>query len=711
MKFYTNVCVNRGKIHIRGVDDNGQAVSQITNYEPYLFLPSSSNTGFKTVFDRDVKKVTFDSIRDAKDFVKQYDDVGGMPIYGMSTFQYTYIYDNFPGEIKYNPKEISVVVFDIENSMKIPCDIPTAVNTTPNEITSISMTKNGMKYSFSTKDFDTSKLSNVTYFKCVSEAHLLRSFIRKWKELDPDIITGWNIEFYDIPYLINRIIKILGEDDAKTLSPWGVIRDYDVIVKGRTCKSYSFLGITTLDYMNLYKKFVLKPRESYKLDYIAYVELGIKKLDYSEYDGLDDLYEKNPQLYIEYNIHDCVLIDKLEEKLKLIDLVFAITYTAKINYQDCMSSVRKWDVMIHNYLMEQNIVVEPNKSNAMKQNLVGGYVREPIIGMHKWVLYLDLTSLYPHLIMQNNISPEKFVRRTNNVPSIDAIIAGAKLEDNGNAISPNGCEYKKDGVGFLPAIMKMLFIDRATQKNKMLALKKQREETKDDSLLNEISRLDNLQGARKVQLNEGYGACANEYFRWFNFNNAESITMGGQLAIRWIENKINQYFNKLLGTDNYEYVFYTDTDSAVIRLDKMVEKFLPNETDDRKIIKFLDNVHELKLKKFVADSYQELAEVMHSYEQSLHMKMDSISKQFCIISKKKYIMNVYNQEGVMYDEPQLKMVGIQAIQSSTPQICKDNLKKSFNIIMNGTEKDLQTHASNFYEDFKNISTRPITKSS
>lgn len=708
MDYYTHTCLNRGKIYLRGIR-NGKQEQKIIDYAPYIFLNSNKPTGYKTVYGIDVQRKDFASIKEAKDFIKEYEDVEGMPIYGLTNFQYVHLYDTFRGEIKYNPREISVVGLDIENSMKIPCDIPTAITQTPNPITAITISKNGFRVSFGLKPFDDSKLENFRYYHCKSEEELLRTFISVWgsPEFNPDVITGWNIEAYDIPYLVNRIMKVLGEDWAKKLSPWGVLREYEVEVKGSFCSTYNLLGISTLDYMIIYQKFILTKQPSYALNHIAFVELGEEKLDYSEYANLDDLYERNFQLYLEYNIHDVDLVDRLEAKLKLIELVFAIAYYAKVNYQDCMSSVRKWDVMIHNYLMDRNIVVEPSKKNVMNRSLVGGYVREPIIGMHEWVVYFDLTSLYPHLIMQYNISPEKFVRRNNQFPSIDTILAGTEIVHNGNSVAANGCEYKKDSRGFLPAIMKDLFDGRKNSKDQMLATKKKYQETKDESLKNEISRLDNLQGALKVCLNEGYGALANVYNRWFNFDCAESITMSGQLSIRWIEKKINDYFNNLLKTENYEYVFYTDTDSAIVRLDRLVNKVMPNEKDPKKIVKFLEEVCKKRLNDYIADSYKELADMMNAYEQAMHMKLDSISSKLCILAKKKYLMNVYNQEYVMLAEPVIKMTGIQAIQSSTPQICKDALKKSFDIIMGGTETELQSHIAKFYDEFKSKSYEEI----
>lgn len=702
MDYYTSTLLNKGKVYVRGIE-NGKQKSQIVDYSPYVFLNSNKPTGYKTIYDVDVQRKDFANITEAKNFIKEYDGVQGMDIYGLTNFPYVWMYDTFKGDIQYNPKDVSVVSLDIENSMKIPCDISTAIVETPNQITAITISRNGKTASFGIKDFDDSGLNDFTYYKCDNENHLLRTFISIWcsSDFNPDIITGWNVECYDIPYLVNRIIRVLGEDYAKKLSPWGILRDYEILVKGKYINSYNILGITVLDYMIIYKKFILKKQEKYSLEHIAMVELGEGKLDYSEYEGLDDMYDRDFQKYLTYNIRDVHLIDRLEAKLKLIELVMAIAYMAKVNYSDCMSSVKKWDVMIHNYLMDKNIVVEPSSQNTLNRFLVGGYVREPIVGMHSWSVYFDLTSLYPHLIMWGNISPEKLVRRRDDFMSIDNILDGGRPTLNENTLCGNGVEFKRDSQGIFPEIMKKIFKDRKSDKDLMLSLKKEYEKTKNPALLNDISRFDNSQGAKKVVLNEFYGALANVYNRWFSFDSAEAITMSGQLAIRWIEKKINEYFNKLLKTENYEYVFYLDTDSAIIRLDKLVQLVMPNETDNVKITKFLNDMCDTKLNKYIADSYQELADIMNAYEQSLHMKMDSISSRFCLLAKKKYLMNVYNQEGVAYQEPELKMTGIQAIQSSTPQICKDALKASFKIIMNGTEKDLQSHVANFYDKFVN----------
>lgn len=466
-------------MYVRGIS-NGIPFQDKFSYEPYLFLDTKEDSIYKNVKGGSVKRYDFNSPYDAKEFIKKYDDVEGINIYGVTKFQYTYIYDNYPGDIKYRPKDISTVGIDIENSMKIKCDIPTAIQTTPNEITSITISKNGKYTTFSLFD-DYVAAPDVTYYKCVDEWHLLKTFLMIWNspEFQPDVITGWNIEFYDIPYLVNRMIKILGQDITNQLSPWGLIRAYDVEVKGKTIQTYELRGITTLDYMQLYKKFILRPQEKYSLDHIALVELNEQKIDYkTKYGDLDTLLRLNPQLYIDYNIHDVRLVDKLEHKLKLIELVFAIAYVAKVNYVDALSSVGKWDILIHNYLMDRNIVVDPMKAHSFNQDLVGGYVKDPITGMHQWVVYLDLTSLYPHLIMGFNISTDTFVKRRSSMSEIDDIVKGVKPELNENSLAANGCEYSKDKQGFLPAIMQMLFDSRKTYKNKMLDLKQEEENIK-----------------------------------------------------------------------------------------------------------------------------------------------------------------------------------------------------------------------------------------
>ena len=707
MDCYTSVHIFKGKVYVRGIE-NGQPVKYIDRYKPYLFLNTKKPSKYKSVFGQTVDRMDFDSIWEAKEFMKQYENVEGMPIYGMTNFMYPYIYDNFKGDIKYDREKISVVSLDIENKIGEE-DIPTSLATTPNEITAVTISRNGKKAVFGCKDFVPHK-DNITYYKCRDEAHLLTKLIQVWNspEFSPDVITGWNIEFYDIPYLIGRIIRVLGEEEANKLSPWGRLRPYEIEVKGKKVTSFEIIGITALDYLPIYKKFSFKVQERYSLDHIAQEELGIGKIDYSEYNGLNDLYERNFQKYCEYNVRDVEIVDMLDDKVKILDLIFTFAYDAKVNFLDVLGTVKIWDVIIHNYLLDQNIVVPPQKEYMGMVDYAGGYVKEPRTGMYEWPVGFDLTSLYPHLIMQYNISPETFVKMMN-VPSVDEILAGAEIviDDDDFSIAANGACFTKERMGFLPVLMKKLFDDRKRYKDEMLAVKEEYEKTKNPALKNEIARLNNLQMTRKLQLNSAYGAIANKYFRFFDIKLAEAITISGQLSVRWAAQNINNFMNSTFKTNNKEYVIYIDTDSCYIEMTKFIENFLPNEEDPYAIEKFLNKVCRTKVAQVLDTGYQNLAIKMNAYEQKMNMKLEKISSRGIWVGKKKYVLKTYSNEGIVYSAPVMSMTGIEAIRSSTPQVCRKSITEALEVVMLGDESNLHSFIRDFRDQWNEFTVEQI----
>lgn len=705
MHFYTNVTKHRNQILVRGYQ-NGRPYKKSVPYKPYLFIPTNKVTEYKNLKGEYVGRIDFSSMSEGREFLQKYEGVQGMNIYGLGDFTYLYIYDTFQGEVKYDPSIISVVSIDIEVSID---DGFPRVDTALNEVTAITMSRDGKKVVFGCGDY-TEHQDNIKYFKCTDEAALLRVFLEIWNSEDylPDVVTGWNIEFFDIPYLVNRIKNVLGEDYAKRLSPWNILEEYKVEIRGRENIAYTPVGVNVLDYQNLYKKFTYTQQESYRLDHIANVELGERKLDYSEYTGLQDMYNSNYQKYIEYNIRDVELIEKLEDKMKFIELVYALSYDAKVNYEDTLASVKQWDVIVHNYLRGKNIVIPQFEKNKNCKSLVGGYVKDPKVGLSNWVVSFDLNSLYPHLIMQYNISPETFVTKLKQTHTIEQILEG-KISDYDEyldkmncAIAANLCVYSKERQGFLPALMQKMYNDRVVYKKQMIEVKKEYEKFKNPGLLKEIARLNNMQMAKKIQLNSAYGALGNQYFRWYDINHAEAITMSGQLSIRWIEGKLNKYLNKLFKTDGKDYVIASDTDSVYITLDKLVQEVMPNETDDKKIVKFIDSVCQKKLEPYIDSVYQELANYMHAAQQKMIMKREAIANKGIWKAKKMYILNVWDQEGVLYDKPKLKMMGIEAVRSSTPSSCRDNIKTSLDIIMNKSETELHAFIESFRQKFKTM---------
>jgi DNA polymerase elongation subunit (family B) len=702
-KFYTNIYQRGNRVFVRGYKD-GKRMKFYEDYKPYLFIPKSDGE-YRTLDNKKVDKIEFESIRDAKDFLEKYEDVSGMEIYGQTLFPYLYIFDNYKGEINYDPDLVSVGIIDIECAAD---DGFPSIENADKEITAITLRCRGYSMVFGCGDFVTDD-PKIRYFKCKTEYDLLAKFIKCWQTLDLDIVTGWNIEFFDIPYIVNRIKNLLGEKEAEKLSPLGRLDERNITMGNKENKSYMLAGISVLDYYQLYRKFMFGNQESYKLDYIAQVELGDKKIDYSEYGNLLGLYKNNYQKFIEYNIHDCVLVERLDEKLKFIEQVQAFAYDAKVNYIDTLTTVRPWDVIIHNYLLEKGIVIPQIKKQDDNEFLVGGYVKEPKIGLSRWVVSFDLNSLYPHLIMQYNISPETFIEKTPGYFSVDRLLLEGESSEqpyHDRAYAANGCTYRKDKQGFLPALMEKMYNDRVEYKSKMIEAKKRYEKTKskEDEML--IARYHNMQLAKKIQLNSAYGALGNPYFRWFNHNHAEAITMSGQLSIRWIEKKMNQYMNKILHTKGHDYVVASDTDSIYVEMDELVTAVFAGDGEDNGgsddplvVVKYLDKIIEEKFQPYIDKCYQELADMMNAYQQKMKMKRETIADKGIWRGKKMYILNAWNVEGVQYDKPKLKMSGIEAVRSSTPHACRENIKKAFDIIMNGNKGDLITFIEKFRSDF------------
>ena len=407
--FYTNVAKRFNKIYFRGYD-KGLRVNEKIDYKPYLFLPNKDGE-YRTLEGERVKKVEFSDMNAAREFTKQFETVSNFRYFGMTHYEYVYINDKFKGDIDYDPKIIRIGNIDIECAADqgFP-DIQKA----DKEITAITIRSRGKNFVFGCGDYASTD-HKTYYIKCENEYELFSQFLDCWKVLDLDIITGWNIEFFDIPYLVNRMKVLYEKDVYKKLSPWGFVDEKMARHHNKEQQTYVIGGIATLDYYQLYRKFTFGNQESYKLDFIAEIEVGEKKINYSEYGSLLELYKKNFQKFIEYNVHDVMLVDKLDNKLKFLEQVMALAYDAKVNYIDTMTTVRPWDVIIHNYLLEKGIVIPQSKKNTMEGELMGGHVKEPVPGMYKWVVSFDLNSLYPHLIMQYGISHEHFKVRKSSI--------------------------------------------------------------------------------------------------------------------------------------------------------------------------------------------------------------------------------------------------------------------------------------------------------
>ena len=704
MKFYTNVQLIGNQFLVRGVE-NGRRYEHRDEFFPTLFVKSKKNlkTKYKTLSGESVEAINPGTVRECRDFYKRYDDVEGFEIYGNDRYIYQYISDKYPDdEIKFDISQIKLVTLDIETTSEQ--GFPN-VESCVEEILAITIQDYTTKQiiTWGSKPFKNDR-KDVTYHHCPTEYELLTSFINYWMQDVPDVITGWNIQFFDIPYICRRLDRVLGEKLMKRFSPWGLVSEGEVHIMGRTHITYDVGGVTQLDYLDLYKKFTYKAQESYRLDYIAKVELGQQKLDHSEFETFKDFYTKGWQKFIEYNIIDVELVDRLESKMKLIELALTMAYEAKVNYSDVFYQVRMWDTIIYNYLKKRNIVIPPKNRSQKNEKYAGAYVKEPKPGKYDWVVSFDLNSLYPHLIMQYNISPETLRETRHPSASVERILNEEVTDFNPDyATCANGAQYRKDIRGFLPELMDKMYGDRVVFKKKMLQAKQEYENNPSNALTKEIARCNNIQMAKKIALNSAYGAIGNQYFRYYKLANAEAITLSGQVSIRWIENKMNQKINKILKTENVDYVIASDTDSIYLNLGPLVDRvYEGREKTNESVVGFLNKVCETEFEPFIEGSYQALADYVNAYDQKMFMKRENIAERGIWTAKKRYILNVWDSEGVRYEEPKLKMMGIEAVKSSTPAPCRAMIKDALKIMMNGTEDEVIDFIDQSRKDFKKL---------
>jgi DNA polymerase elongation subunit (family B) len=704
MKFYTNAQRIGNRILCIGYE-NGQRFAVKENFAPRLFVKANKQTPFKLLNGTPVEPVDFPELREAATFMKNYKDVEAFDIYGQTNFTYQYLSEKYKNEIKYSSKQIRIHIWDIETATEggFP-NIETA-----NEavlLIAIYDSYTGRITQFGWKPHTPSD-EDVTYIECASEREMFMRFMSFHKSNYPDVISGWHSNGFDIPYLVRRMRVVLGEEFVRDLSPWGYVNPREEFEDDEKVFSEEIIGISCIDYLLLYKKFVLKPRPSYKLDYIGEVELSEKKVDHSEHATFKDFYTKDWDKFCRYNAHDVRLIKKLESKLKLLEIMFTVAYLARINYEDVFSPVRTWDTIIYNYLKERNIVIPKEKFGRKKEKFAGAFVKDPIPGIYKWVASFDLQSLYPHLIMQYAISPENIVDffAVQVDELVDKKVDLSFLKDRNVSLAANGWMFKRESA-MLPELMEKTYSDRAAAKKKMISIKKQETKTPEDE--DQIAALSNLEQALKILLNSAYGGVGSAYFRYFDLRMAEAITLSGQMVIKWVARKINEYLNRVCKTTGVEYVFYIDTDSNYINLEPLVETVCAGKSTEYKI-NFMDTFCEKVMQPLLEKCFEELADYTNAYKQRMYMKRESLADIGVWTASKKYLLNVHNSEGVKYDPPDLKITGLQIIQSSTPDVIKPWLKDAAKIIFELDETKIHKFVEEAELKFKALSPDVIGK--
>lgn len=712
MKFYTNVVKLNNELLVRGYED-GKPFKEKVVYSPTLFVNCKEKTKYKDIYGNYCLPVNHDNMIEARKWYESTKDISNVNVLGMENFTCAFISDTYFGK-PYDPSLIRTAFIDIEvyhrGSFPEPKDAPGVINA----ITLYdSITKK--YYTFGLKPWDARKsdlnqkticdkveidltkdiIENTIYKQCSSEKELLIEFLQHWKRNYPDVVTGFNSNRFDLPYLVQRIQNIVGETAMKSLSPWGrVLKRLEKDDFGKESLSVNITGIAQIDYLDSYIKFGYRPtRAFYNLDYISYIELGQQKLDYTGSHA--DLSDNDPQKYIDYNIKDVWLVVQLDNKLSLLSLIIGLSYTSGINFEDPFSPVKMWDAIIFNRLRKDNIVIPQAQHIENKEKFEGAFVKEPVPSFYKWIVSFDLTSMYPKLLEQYNISPETIRNKEVPEPIENYIYKRAVIKNPEYTFAANGMQYTKEFRGVIPLVAQEKFDQRVIHKDLMKAAKKKGDK-KEETLQNV------LQMAAKIAINSLYGILGNRYFRYYNIDNAEAVTKSGQLSIQWIQRKLNEFFNKITGIEK-DRCIAIDTDSVYFCLEDIVNKHMNGWSND-KITEALDKFAKEKIQPYINKSYEELAEYTNAYENKMSMKREAIASTGFWTAKKRYALNVYDMEDYRYKPEEiakgenLKILGLETQKSSTPVFIQEALKEAIRIILQEDNNKL----FNFNNDFEKI---------
>ena len=711
-EFYTSVNRHRNLIRYRGYTGEGKRIQSYHDFKPTFFLPVKELTAIKTLKGENLKKYNPGTMRECDQFVRKYKDFSNAMIYGNERYENQFISDYFPNANQVWQRDlINVTTIDIEVQSDHGFPDPKFASYPVTAIT-IKSNKDEAYYVWALGPWDDYKSEvkmgpneHVHYVRCFSEKDLLDKFIDHWQVNYPDVVTGWNSTLFDWNYLINRFINVFNDGIPKKfwngkkrqyedyqiskralkLSPWKEISKAVKDFGGETHPWYDTQGIELIDYLPVFKKYAYTygTQESYKLDNIANVVLGERKLDYSEYGSLNVLYKENHQKFVDYNIRDVQVVQRIEEKLGLLTLCFEVAYKGLTNYRDSFGSVVVWDSIIYNDLRSKKIACPPRKKSTKERQIEGAHVKDPIIGMHEWVMSFDLNSLYPHIIMQYNMSPETILPTKVEDVSVKDLIEDKDYKmPNDTCMAATGQCFSITKPGIIPRLIAELYADRSSIKKKMLKLKREKANDK------EIAKLDTKQLALKILMNTLYGALSNEYFRYFDPRIAEGITITGQYTIRSAEKAVNDWMNKRLQTKNVDYVIAIDTDSLYVNFGPMVKKFMSDKSKQQ-ILDVLDKDVAPRMEKLFEDTYKKLQAKMNCKTQMMQMKREVIADKGIWTGKKHYMLSVLDSEGVRYDEPDIKMMGIEAVRSSTPNIFRKLIKKTIQTIMTKDEQAVQ----------------------
>jgi len=682
------------------------------NYQPYAYRKDPNGKYVSLYGDRLTKTTNF--VKNDPDLLES--DVP----------ETTRVLIDMYGDSDMPSEGIVTMAFDIEVEMITGTPDPELGN---NEVTSIAY------HDSATDEFtvlvldkkkrvETKTVGNRHIISCGNEKDLLLKFIDAINTIQPHIMTGWNVDKFDIPYLHNRIKRVLGKKVANQLSIIGEM--FYSPYRDR----WTLAGTSVLDYMVVYKKFSYKELPSYALNAVSMTELGRGKVEYEG--NLDQLMETDIDKFIEYNIVDVQLVLDLDKKLQYIDLVRGICHVCHVPYEDFFYSSKYLEGALLTHLKRIDVVA-PNKpadrrekmqelKESGEQGFIGAFVKDPKPGRYDWIYDLDLTSLYPSIIMTLNISPETKVAKILDWDA-DEFIRGHKDEYiiNGERVSreklvkffekyrytvaSNGVMYNRDITGLIPAILNDWFDKRVEYKDQM---KKWGKEGNDEK----YNFYKKRQLVQKILLNSLYGVLGLPAFRFYDVDNAEAVTTTGRTVIQKTQDAINMKYNKELGTGDADYVQYVDTDSVFVSCLPLVKNRFPDMDLDN-LEQMSEKIYEIagEVQDYVNGFYNVLAKkVFNTDYHRLEIKQEMIARTGFWVRKKRYALWVISDNGVPMDE--LKVTGLDVVRSSFPKSFQKFMKEVLVDILKSKSKDeIDKNILSFKENLSSISFTEVAKNS
>jgi DNA polymerase elongation subunit (family B) len=757
---YSDVFKRGNKVYVRAIDQvTGERVRFQEEFKPFLYMKTNNVAAAvaRSLRDEPLERMDFDTINEFEDFQERYKDTEGFKMYGCRDVAYQYIANNYPGKIKHVFKHVRGAILDIEvesgdievdasgkivNMTRGPFPEPEDANYPVTAVT-VYDTKTKAFITLGLEVFKGVRLGTyvhdktqpktgglkVVYKGFDDERALLIALVNLMSGIEPDFISGWNSDTFDVVYIINRVKKILGDDWAKKFSPWNIIRQRTFTGSfGKDTVEYEIYGVTLLDFKALVEKHGYVELENKKLNTAAKHYLNEEKLNYDEAKSLTTLYFTNYQKYIQYNIQDVNLVVRMEAVNKFFELVYVLAYLCHCNPQDTMGTVQPWSAMLYAKLHARGQEPELKSPYQGDTQYLGAFVQEPKPGRYKWGVSIDANALYPHMAMQFNMGPETILSdreaydvRMALVKELDQelptpyirqlkehIRQGAlinefyweeayefkTLKKLGLTMTPNCAFFRLDKQSILSETFEELYAERKVVKKEMLKHEQELvdlkgldayEEAAVEILEGLIASKHNVQWGIKIVANGGYGAIANRWLReYFDIRIAEGITSGGQVGLRYTMKKMNDYFNAKLGTTGENFIITGDTDSIYMCLDPYISKVCAGMTDVE-TIDFMDKMFTEEIEPKLLEWAKELSNALNCYAPKLVFKRETLFNVGIFTAKKRYALMVADSEGVRYKEPKLKYVGLEAKKSDYPAFCRNWLKECYKLALTQPE--------------------------